>query len=692
MRKFLVLISCLLATVTSFAEDGHQLWLRMQKQEKAASVTVKNGDKKNATQAIALQEIRDYWKGGEPVILNLQPTDGVQHDDYTISHTESGYELTATNQKALLYATYDLLRRQQTGQLPGAGENIQERPSYMLRILNHWDNPNLTMERGYSGKSIWKWEQIPAGKKEKMPENLAQLYREYARANASIGINATVLNNVNAKPLMLSSEQIAKTAKIADILRPYGIRVSLAVNFASPKAIGGLPTADPLDPEVNKWWEAKAKEIYSAIPDFLGFLVKANSEGEPGPMDYQRTHADGANMLARAVKPFGGIIMWRSFVYASNSDDRANQAQLEFLPFDGKFESNVIIQVKNGPIDFQPREPVSPLFFALKKTATMPEFQITQEYTGHSVHTCFLAPMWTEFFKTAPAAPKFNGTAEEYKHYVPLSLIAGVANIGDDRNWTGNDLAQANWYAYGRLAWNTSLTSMDIAREFLAQTYSTDPTFLNHMSQLLVRTREAVVSYMMPLGLHHIFAGGHHYGPEPWYAPRGSREDWLPRYYHRADAEGLGFNRTDRGGSKNTRQYPDQLYTLYNNIETCPEDLILWFHHVPWQYVMRNGLTMWDNLCYKYDEGMTLAESFVKTWEQMRPYVDAERYASQLARFKRQARDAQWWHDACLLYFQTFNKLPFPADMRPCIFKLEDLMKYHLNIDNYTAAPMDKLP
>lgn len=704
IRKTLLMLALLMCPVWLMAEDGHQLWLRMQpvaspaqiqltlpngkmlKPAKAAQLSsAKKGQGKvqNLTAQIAVEELQQYWKG-EPVSLVLSAGSDQSAEAYTISRSTSGYQLTSASEAGLLYAAYDLLRRQETGKLPQAGEQLTESPTYALRLLNHWDNPNGTMERGFSGRSIWKWDAIPASPKAAMPADLSQLYNEYARANASIGINATVLNNVNAKPLMLSDEMIAKTARIAEILRPYGIRVCLAVNFGSPKAIGGLDTADPLNPAVIQWWEDKAKAIYALIPDFGGFLVKANSEGEPGPMDYGRTHVDGANMLARALKPYGGLVMWRSFVYASDGGDRASQAQQEFLPHDGKFLDNVIIQVKNGPIDFQPREPISPLFFALKKTPTMPEFQITQEYTGHSVHTCFLAPMWKEFFSVLQSNRTPASTHDE--------AIAGVANIGDDRNWTGNDLAQANWYAFGRLAWNTQLTSAQIATEYMAQAYSTDPTFLSTSVQILLRSREAVVSYMMPLGLHHIFAGNHHFGPEPWYAPRGSREDWLPRYYHKAEAGGIGFDRTVRTGSGNTRQYPDALYTLYDNIESCPEDLLLWFHHVSWDYTLRNGLTLWDNLCYKYDEGIRQAELFVQQWQKLRPYVDAERYDRQLARFQRQARDAQWWHDACLLYFQTFSKKPFPADMRPCIFRLEDLMKYKLNIDNYTAPPMEKLP
>lgn len=560
---------------------------------------------------------------------------------------------------------------------------------FELRLLNHWDNPNGTIERGYAGRSIWKWEEIPANKK-KMPEALRLRYEEYGRINQEYGINGTVLNNVNAKPMMLTSDMLKKTAKIADILRPYGIKVYLSINFASPKALEEVETADPLNADVQEWWAKKAKEIYKLIPDFGGFLVKANSEGEPGPMDYGRTHVDGANMLAKALKPYGGIVMWRAFVYSAKGGDRANQAYEEFINFDGQFADNVIIQIKNGPIDFQPREPVSPLFFALKKTKMMVEFQITQEYTGGSIQTCFLAPMWREFFDT------LDMVADRQK----LVGVAGVANIGDADNWTANDLAMANWYAFGRLANDTKTSSKEIAEEFLKKNYSTDERFVRPMTQLLLKSREAVVDYMMPLGLHHIFAGGHHYGPEPWCDPKGWREDWLPKFYHRADTIGLGFNRTDHTepclagneGSNNVGQYPEPLRSMYNNIKTCPENLLLWFHHASWDYTMSNGLSMWDNLCYTYDRGVRQAAEFVKTWEAAKPYVDSTRYERQLKRFQRQARDAQWWRDACLLYFQQFSGQPLPPDSPAPQFKLQDLMNYTLHIDNYTAAPMDKLP
>lgn len=560
---------------------------------------------------------------------------------------------------------------------------------FELRLLNHWDNPDGTIERGYAGRSIWKWEEIPAGKKQ-MPATLKSRYEEYGRINQAYGINGTVLNNVNAKPMMLSRPMLQKTAKIADILRPYGIKVYLSINFASPKALGELDTADPLDSRVQAWWKKKADEIYKLIPDFGGFLVKANSEGEPGPMDYGRTHVDGANMLADALQPHGGIVMWRAFVYSAKGGDRANQAYEEFIGFDGMFKDNVIIQIKNGPIDFQPREPVSPLFFALKKTKMMVEFQITQEYTGGSIQTCFLAPMWREFFDTL-------NMVEDRQ---PIVGVAGVANIGDADNWTANDLAMANWYAFGRLANDSEASSREIAEDFLCENFSKDPRFVRPMAQLLLKSREAVVDYMMPLGLHHIFAGGHHYGPEPWCNPKGWREDWLPRFYHRADTIGIGFNRTDHdepclagsAGSNNVAQYPEPLRTLYNNIGTCPENLLLWFHHVKWDHTMSNGLSLWDNLCYSYDRGVRQAREFVDTWMAVKPYVKEDVYQRQLTRFQRQAKDAQWWRDACLLYFQTFANRPLPPDCPAPVHQLDALMKYHLDIDNYTSAPIEQLP
>ena len=459
-----------------------------------------------------------------------------------------------------------------------------------------------------------------------------------------------------------------KTKSIANQLRPYGIRVYLSINFASPIKVGGLETADPIDADVVKWWKAKVKEIYGLIPDFGGFLVKANSEGEPGPMDFGRTHADGANMLAGALKPHKGIVMWRAFVYNPQSSDRANQACEEFMPLDGQFADNVIIQIKNGPIDFQPREPYSPLFTSLQKTPMMVEFQITQEYLGASNHLVYLAPMWKEFFSFVKPAS--------------LKAMAGVANIGDDVNWCGHHFAQSNWYAFGRLAWNPSLSSEQIADEWLRQTFSNNEQLLKPMEQVMLDSREACVNYMMPLGIHHIFAGGHHYGPEPWYAPKGLRPDWTPPYYHKADSIGLGFDRTVNG-SANVNQYPDSLCNVLNDINTCPENVIAWFHHVPWDYKMKSGRTFWDELCHKYDEGVHQARQFLVVWDAMKPYVDCQRFCDVQRRLRIQARDSEWWRDACLLYFQTFSKRPIPQDMEHPVHNLDEMQKFRIPISMY---------
>lgn len=573
--------------------------------------------------------------------------------------------------------------------------SVSAQQAYSLRLLNHWDNPNGTIERGFAGHSIF-W--IPGGQ-----ANIEKV-KEYGRINQQLGINGAVLNNVNAKPLMLSKAKLKETKRIADALRPYGMKVYLSVNFASPKALGGLKTADPLDKKVQQWWAKKAKEIYSLIPDFGGFLVKANSEGEPGPMDYGRNHADGANMLADALtkgwrnaglegKTAQPIVMWRAFVYSPKAGDRASQAYDEFMPFDGLFRDNVIIQIKIGPVDFQPREPVNPLLLAMKKTKMMIEVQLTQEYTGESIHTCFM-PF------DDPMISLLRHPSEN------IVGIAGVSNVGDMKNWCGSEMTKANWYAFGKLAGNLSLSKEEIAREWLAKNFNTtDPRFINPMTRVLLESHEAVVRYMMPLGLHHIFAGEHHYGPEPWYVIKGGRDDWQPWYYHKADAYGLGFNRTYDGkfydnqpgfgikiGSGNARLYPDSLYHIYNNVETCPEPLLLWFHHVAWNHRMHNGETMWDALCHTYDQGVREAEAFVRIWKEMKPYISQTQYEEQLECFDRQAKDAWWWRDACLLYFQQFSKMPFPIDSPAPRHRLDDLMKYKLHMDIYTRADIRKLP
>ena len=592
----------------------------------------------------------------------------MQPEGFRIRHEDNKITLTSPTETGLLYAAYHLLRMQATGQNVTATQTT-ENPAYSLRILNHWDNMDRTVERGYAGQSLWNWEELP--------NTLSDRYKEYARANASIGINGTVLNNVNASPQILSTEYLQKVKALADIFRPYGLRVYLSVNFASPMALDSLSTADPLDKKVIRWWKNKVKEIYRIIPDFGGFLVKANSEGQPGPCDFGRTHAEGANMLADALKPYKGIVMWRAFVYSPSDADRAKQAYLEFEPLDGQFRNNVIVQVKNGPIDFQPREPYSPLFSAMQHTPLMAEFQVTQEYLGHSNHLAYLAPMWKEFFEFVTPAS--------------LKAVAGVANIGTDTNWCGHTFAQANWYAFGRLSWQPSLSSEHIADEWLKQTFDFQPSDINaQLKKMMLDSHEAVVNYMMPLGLHHIFAWGHHYGPEPWCNIPGARPDWLPSYYHRADKQGIGFDRSSKG-SNAVAQYPENLSKQYDNISTCPEEYLLWFHHVPWNYRMKSGRTLWDEFCYHYDNGVRQVRDFQKIWDAAEKYIDAERFHEVQSALKIQARDAVWWKDACLLYFQKFSSMPIPYEIERPIHELKDLQKIHLPISNYECPTKELL-
>ena len=686
MRKrhftLFLLIMCLMSVQ---AEDGSRLWLRLEANGHPAQVVADRALQRSATVRVAIRELQQYWRGGQ-VTLVMAP-DAPQRDGFSLLRQADGSILVrSASACGLLYGSYALLRMQQVGTALPVGREQVEEPAYDLRVLNHWDNPDGTIERGYAGHSLWRWQELPG--------TLSPRYEAYARANASIGINLTVLNNVNAKPLALSSDMLRKTAAIANVMRPYGIRVCLAVNFASPKVLGQLPDADPLNPAVVAWWQHKVDEIYRLIPDFGGFLVKANSEGEPGPQDYGRTHAQGANMLADVLQPHGGVVMWRAFVYQAHGTDRAMQAYQEFMPLDGAFRPNVIVQVKNGPIDFQPREPFSPLFGGLTHTQVMPELQITQEYLGHSIHTVFLAPMWKECLDAPTFCPgQLTVAGSTLRRVTPTSCsaIAGVSNVGDTLNWCGNDLAQANWYAFGRLAWNPGLSSEQLAREFLSATYTPDTAFVRPVSQLLLRSWSACVDYMMPLGLHHIFAYGHHYGPEPWCNPPGARIDWLPLFYHRADSIGLGYDRS-RQGSGAVDQYHEPLASMYNDLRTCPERYLTWFHHVPWGYVMPGGLTFWDVLCYTYDEGMRTAASFVKVWEQVAPYVDAQRYAAQHARFCRQAADARWWRDACLQYFARFSGRSLPPGSPAPVFSLDSLMRYRLPIDNYRPPVMGDLP
>lgn len=657
------------------AEDGSRLWLRY---DTTRNATVTCG-KQSATLDIATSELRKAWKG-LPVTLRTNNSKELRilgEEGYHIRLSDDGRQvvISSIGEQGLLYGAFHLLRLQESG-ADLSRLNITERPAYDLRILNHWDNLDRTVERGYAGQSLWNWEELP--------DICSDRYAEYARANASIGINGTVLNNVNASPSILTDGYLEKVKVLADIFRPYGLRVYLSVNFASPMVLDSLPTADPLNKEVIRWWKRKAKDIYRLIPDFGGFLVKANSEGQPGPCDFGRTHADGANMLADALKPYKGIVMWRAFVYSPSDADRAKQAYLEFKPLDGQFRENVIIQVKNGPVDFQPREPYSPLFGAMPHTPLIAEFQITQEYLGHSNHLAYLAPMWEEFFGLVPPAS--------------LKAIAGVANIGTDTNWCGHTFAQANWYAFGRLAWNPSLSSEEIAYEWLSQTLLPHPSPLNYqlstitsqLSTIMLQSREAVVDYMMPLGLHHIFAWGHHYGPEPWCTVPGARPDWLPSYYHKADRDGIGFDRSSRG-SNAVAQYPDALARQYDDLRTCPEQYLLWFHHVPWTHKMNSGRTLWDELCLHYDRGVQQVRLFQKYWDKAEKYIDEQRFKEVQSALKTQVRDAVWWKDACLLYFQQYSGLPIPDEIERPIHELDELKKVHLPITNFECPARELL-
>lgn len=591
-----------MATLT-WAEDGSRLWLRYAEVNKA---------KVTGPECIAAEELRKYYDG-ETVNLVIDPA--LTNDE---GYVISGNTIKAKTERGLMYGAYALLR----------GEQGASQPFYKLRILNHWDNLNGSIERGYAGRSIF-W-----------PTYNAQHIKDYARANASIGINGTVLNNVNASPKQLNRKNLLQAKKIADILRPYGIKVYLSVNFASPIGLGHLKTADPLNAQVKRWWQQKTDEIYKLIPDFGGYLVKANSEGQPGPGDYGRSHADGANMLAKCVARHGGIIMWRSFVYGANhkGEDRVKQAVSEFLPCDGKFDSNVILQSKNGPLDFQPREPYAPIFDNIKKTPQMVELQITQEYLGQSRHLVYLAPMWREFFSFV-APERMIG-------------IAGVANIGLDTNWCGHHFSQANWYAFGRLAWNPSMKSEKIASEWLTATFG--ETERNEvLLSVMLRSREACVDYMMPLGLHHIFKFDHHYGPQPDGFIKHYPLEWCPVYYHQADSAGIGFDRTHTG-SNATSQYREPYCSLYDDPSTCPENLLLWFHHLPWTYRMNSGRTLWEEMQYRYNRGVSEVDDFCKTWQACKPYIDEQRWREVDERLQHQQQNAREWRDVCLKYFGSF--------------------------------------
>lgn len=664
MKKYLILLFTVLTSLhVSAQSDGSQLWLGKQYANSCQVISQLPDD---ATAKIAKQELENNWRGknvelkidkslnlGEGYNIYARPAQ--QGDNIQYEAT-----ITASNPIGLLYGAYELIRLQNTDAYNTGSGNQQnfskaidetEKPQVGLRILNHWDNLDGSIERGYAGKSIFKWEEIKLGKNGKggsISKSLHDRLITYARANASLGINGSVLNNVNASPKMMTAEYINKVKVIANILRPYGIRVYLSINFASPMALGYTKTADPLDKKVQQWWKKKAKEIYATIPDFGGFLVKANSEGQPGPGDYHRTHADGANMLADAVKPYGGIIMWRSFVYGANhkGEDRVKQAVSEFKGMDGKFRDNVILQSKNGPLDFQPREPYAPIFDNIKQTPQIAELQITQEYLGQSKHLTYLAPMWKEFFG--------------FVNPDRLVGISGVANIGDDANWCGHPFSQANWYAFGRLAWNPSLTAEEIAHEWLVQTYENqDEKFTKPVEMMMMTSREACVNYMMPLGVHHIFKFDHHYGPEPDGFIASYPLEWCPVYYHKADAQGVGFDRSSKGTDA-VGQYPEPYRSLYDNIETCPEEYLLWFHHVPWTYKMKSGSTLWQELCMKYNMGVAMVEVYRDFWhtsakQYMKGHEQEWQHTDSLLNV--QLENAKEWRNTCLKYFQTFSKM-----------------------------------
>jgi alpha-glucuronidase len=575
----------------------------------------------------------------------------------------------ANSDTGLLYGAFALLRKAGTGMDGKGGASalsaLDERsaPKLQLRVLNHWDNLDRTVERGYAGESIWNWWALP--------EVRDRRYVDYARANASLGINGTVLNNVNSKPDILTAPWIAKAAAVADTLRPYGIKVYLSARFSTPLELGATKTADPLDPAVAAWWKAKADEIYKTIPDFGGFLVKANSEGQPGPQDYHRSHADGANMLAKALAPHKGIVMWRAFVYAHEKpDDRAKQAYDEFKPLDGTFDANVLVQVKNGAIDFQPREPAHPLFGAMPKTPLMMEFQITKEYLGYATHLAYLGTMYQETLGTdmhsgpggasATVAQILEAGAQQGRSR--LTGIAGVANIGSERNWSGSHFDQANWYAFGRLAWNPQADARALAREWAAQTFSSEPAAVAQITDMMMMSREAVVNYMTPLGLHHLMGTGHHHGPAPWVANL-ERPDWNPVYYHRADKGGIGFDRT-ASGSNAVAQYAPGLARQYADPRTTPETMLLWFHHLPWDYKMASGRKLWDELLARYDSGVAQADELRQRWAKLKPFIDARRHEDVAVLLDKQYAEAVWWRDASIAYFQSVSGLPLPAGVK----------------------------
>jgi len=684
------------------ADDGYRLWLRYDRVQdeglrsvyaaelKTLALPEKQGDTLQAAAkeletglagllGIQLARTQDAGPGSLRLALlsDLSPaeqpdtaeTSALGEEGYLLRSLGSGPSrrllLCARTERGLLYGSFALLRRIQTGGTADITRELSS-PRVQRRMLNHWDNPDRSMERGFAGQSIWEWFELP--------DYVNPRYRDYARACASVGINGAVLNNVNSNAIFLTHDWLLKTAAIADALRPYGMRVYLCPRFSAPVGLGGLKTADPLDPAVQAWWQSKAEEIYKLIPDFGGFLVKANSEGEPGPQDYGRNHADGANMLARALAPHDGIVLWRAFVYDSrNTEDRARQAFNEFTPLDGKFLPNVVIQIKNGPIDFMPREPFHPLFGSMPGTPLSLEVQITQEYMGGSVHLAFLANMWKETLDSdtwgrgqgSTVARVIDGSLDKHA----ISAMAGVANVGTDRNWCGHPLLSSNWYAFGRLAWDHSLSPERIAEEWIRQNFPGDDTVLSALKPMLLGSREAVVNYSMPLGLHHIMAYAHHYGPGPW-VETAPRPDWTCAYYHRAGKQGIGF---DRGatGSKALEQYKPDAARLWSDPATCPDAFLLWFHHLPWDYRMKSGRSLWDELCLHYQAGVDSVRAWERAWAGLETHIDAERFTHVKVLLSRQEREAREWRDGCLLYFQTHSGLPLPAGVEPAEHPLD---------------------
>jgi len=702
MKKWIVFYFLLISTLQVSANDGYKLWLQYypigdntQGRDMFDAIHVSGTSPTIEVIKRELNLAGEGFFGKKPSMQSEKDArllikrydnslrshagtdeiNAIGEQGYIIKNISSGNRskilITAKTDIGLLYGTFAWIQSIQKGTaLPKNG--ITNSPKIEKRILNHWDNLDRTVERGYAGFSIWNWHRLP--------RHIDQQYHDYARANASIGINGTVVTNVNANSLVLTEDYLEKVAALADVFRPYGVQMYLTARFSSPIEIGKLKTADPLDPEVQQWWAEKVKEIYEHIPDFGGFLVKADSEGQPGPHNYKRTQAEGANLLADALKPYGGIVMWRAFVYSEDSpDDRAKQAFNEFKPLDGKFRDNVIVQVKNGAIDFQPREPFHPMFGGLTETPLMMEFQITQEYLGHDTHMAFLASMYEEILQTDTRAKGEGSTVSKiisgklYDH--PLSAIAGVSNVGSDRNWTGNHFHQANWFTFGRMAWDPDSASEDIAKEWLKLTFTRDENFVSEIKEMMVNSHEMVVNYMTPLGLHHIMAWDHHYGPGPWITDK-PREDWTSTYYHQASEEGIGFDRTSTG-SNALQQYQPAIAEKWSDKSTIPEKYLLWFHHVSWDRTMDSGRTLWDELALRYQKGVDEARKNVQTWKEMEGKIDDERFQHMLSMLKIQAEEAEWWKNACLLYFQQYSQKPFPEGVE----KPEKDLEYYKNID-----------